>query len=124
MMMRRLSILFPFAVAIALAASSKPLTAFRNAPAVAAQWSNPYAGQADAAAAGRKLFRYECAPCHGTDGMRPPSAPSLGSPDVRQAPAGALFWYLTHGDLKRGMPSWARLTAERRWQIVTYLQSR
>jgi len=89
----------------------------------AAQRSNPYAGQADAVAAGRKLFRNECAQCHGAEAVGGRKAPSLRSQRVREAPDEALFKFLTNGKLKHGMPSWSRMPEERRWQIVTYLKS-
>ncbi len=96
---------------------------FRNAPSNAALSANPFAGQAQAVAAGRKLFRLQCAQCHGADGSGSRSAPPLRSRRIKEAPDGALFWFLTDGDLKRGMPSWSHMPEERRWQLVTYLKS-
>jgi mono/diheme cytochrome c family protein len=84
---------------------------------------NPYAARADAAQAGGKLFRAHCAECHGPAGRGGERAPSLQSPSVSSRSDGALFGFITNGDLRRGMPSWSRLTEERRWQIVTYLRS-
>ncbi|HEY8132024.1 MAG TPA: c-type cytochrome [Thermoanaerobaculia bacterium] len=89
----------------------------------AAQRSNPYAGQPDAIAAGRKLYRSECAQCHGVEAAGRAKAPSLRSPRVQEAPDDVLFKFLTNGRLKHGMPSWSRMPDERRWQIVTYLKS-
>ena len=34
--------------------------------------------------------------------------------------AGEVFWFITKGDKDNGMPSWAFLPEEKRWQIVTY----
>jgi mono/diheme cytochrome c family protein len=84
---------------------------------------NPYAVQADAVRAGAKLFRQHCAECHHTNAEGGDDAPSLRAAHVQAAPPGALFWFVTNGDLRRGMPSWSRLPAERRWQLVSYLQS-
>ena len=42
---------------------------------------------------------------------------------VQNAPAGVLFWYLTNGDLRAGMPSWSRLPEAQRWQIATFLKA-
>ena len=89
----------------------------------AAQRFNPYAGQPDAVAAGRKLFRNECAQCHGAEADGGPKAPSLRSPRVQEASDDALFKFVTNGRLKHGMPSWSRMPDERRWQIVAYLKS-
>jgi mono/diheme cytochrome c family protein len=85
--------------------------------------SNPYLGRPDAVMAGRKLFRYHCADCHGLDAKGTASAPSLRSPRIQDSTPDVLFRVLTNGRLKHGMPSWSRLPDERRWQIVTYLLS-
>ena len=36
---------------------------------------------------------------------------------------GALFWILTNGVGRRGMPVWSKLPEPQRWQIVSYLKS-
>ena len=58
---------------------------FRNAPASAEEMKNPYAGDAQAAAGGKKLYAQNCAQCHGNDlqGMGP--APTLTSAPVKNA---------------------------------------
>ncbi len=94
-----------------------------GAPSTAQSWPNPYAAQANAVLAGGKLFRRHCADCHGPDGDGSDRAPSLRGSRVREAAPGTLFWFLTNGNLKHGMPSWSRLPAERRWQLVSYLKS-
>ena len=85
---------------------------------------DPYAGDAQAAAGGKKLYAQNCAQCHGNNlqGMGP--APTLVSNSVKHASAGELFWFITNGDLNRGMPGWAQLPKQQRWQIVTFLESR
>jgi len=85
---------------------------------------NPYAGNAAAAAAGKKLYVQDCAQCHGNNlqGMGP--APALDTPAVRNAKAGELFWFVSTGKLASGMPSWSNLPKQERWQIVTFVQSR
>ena len=93
------------------------------APAAASALRNPYDGDREAIGAGGKLYEMQCARCHGERGEGVGNAPSLRSPDVRQASAGALFWFLTNGDLRRGMPAWSRLSEPRRWQIVAYVTS-
>jgi hypothetical protein len=42
---------------------------------------------------------------------------------VRQAKPGTLYWILRNGSLCRGMPSFAHLPEDQRWQIITFLQS-
>src|SRR5262249_26754441 len=94
-----------------------------EAPAAIASRPNPYRGQADAVQAGAKLFRHHCAECHHATAEGGEQARSLRAAHVQAARPGALFWFLTNGDLKHGMPSWSRLPGERRWQLVSYLQS-
>ncbi len=106
-------------IAPAIAAQS-----FRNAPASAAQMANPYAGNAQAAAGGKKLYAQNCAQCHGNNlqGMGP--APALLSASAKKAKPGELFWFITNGNLNNGMPSWSQLPKQQRWQIVTFLESK
>ena len=98
-------------------------SAMINVPATESSRRNPYAGDPVAPVAGKKLFRRHCAQCHGPGGVGSTRGPGLGSNSVRSATPGALFWFLTNGNLKRGMPSWSGLSEQRRWQIVTYVKS-
>ena len=97
---------------------------FRNAPASAAHMTNPYSANAQAAAGGKKLYAQNCAQCHGNNlqGMGP--APTLTSSSVRNAKSGEIFWFITNGDLNKGMPGWPQLPKQQRWQIVTFLESK
>ena len=92
-------------------------------PAAASALRNPYGGDAEAVGAGRKLYAMRCAKCHGRRGEGWGNAPSLLSEEVQRSSPGALFWFLTNGDLRRGMPAWSRLTEARRWQVVEFLRS-
>jgi mono/diheme cytochrome c family protein len=94
-----------------------------GAPASAFALRSPYEGDREAIGAGRKLYAMHCASCHGERGEGWGNAPSVISDQVRDAAPGALFWFLTNGDLRRGMPAWSRLTEARRWQLVTFLRS-
>ena len=85
--------------------------------------TNPYAGQADAVAAGGRIFEDHCAKCHGDDAMGRRKKPSLRSQRVQGASDGEIFWLLTNGNLKKGMPTWASLPEPTRWQIITYVKS-
>jgi mono/diheme cytochrome c family protein len=98
--------------------------AFRNAPASAAKEKNPFTGNAEAAAGGKKIYNQNCAQCHGNNlqGMGP--APTLISDGVKNAVPGDLFWFITNGDLNKGMPGWPQLPKQQRWQVVTYIETR
>jgi glucose/arabinose dehydrogenase len=95
---------------------------FHNAPASAAKMKNPYS-RPSAAQAGAKLFASHCASCHGPNGQGTGNVPSLAKGPAQSASDGEIFWYITKGDVDNGMPSWASLPANQRWQIVTYIKS-
>jgi len=98
-------------------------TEFHKAPASAVQMKNPLAGQANAVQAGQKLYTGSCASCHGPDGQGSGNVPSLASGPAQSASDGALFWYITKGDGKNGMPSWTSLPEQQRWQIIAYIKA-
>ena len=100
-----------------------PAAQLSKAPPSAQSLKNPYAGQAEAAAAGRKLFEQHCAQCHGQDARGLERAADLHSPAIQDAPPGVLFWALRNGRVRKGMPSWSQLPDQRLWQIVTYLKT-
>jgi cytochrome c oxidase cbb3-type subunit 2 len=99
------------------------LRAIAAAPLATRERQNPYEGQPDAVAAGKKLYRRHCAECHGADARGKGRAVNLRSPGVQRAAPGELVWFLRNGNLAGGMPSWSGLPVERRWQIVAYLKS-
>lgn len=84
---------------------------------------NPLESEANATAAGRKLFEQHCAECHGNTAEGGKKAPNLRAEEVQEATPGTLFWILTNGVVRRGMPVWSKLPEPQRWQIVTYLKS-
>jgi len=98
-------------------------SAIAQAPLATRDWQNPYEGQPDAIAAGKKLYLRHCAECHAKDARGRGRAANLRLPGVQNATPGELVWFLRNGNLWRGMPSWSGLPVERRWQIVTYLKS-
>ena len=93
-----------------------------KSPKKAAARRNPLADDPEAVAAGSKLFAQHCAECHGeaADGKK---GPSLRAPEVQDATPGALFWLLTNGVVRKGMPVWSKLPDAQRWQLVTYIKS-
>jgi mono/diheme cytochrome c family protein len=94
-----------------------------KAPAKAARRRNPLERDMEAVAAGAKLFDQHCVECHGETGEGTHKGPSLRVGEVQQATPGTLFWILTNGVVRRGMPVWSKLPEPQRWQIVSYLKS-
>jgi len=92
-------------------------------PRKAAARPNPLATDPDAVAAGAKLFDLHCAECHGAMAQGSRRAPSLLANPVQQAAPGTLFWLLTNGVVRRGMPVWSKLPEPQRWQLVSYIKS-
>jgi mono/diheme cytochrome c family protein len=86
--------------------------------------NNPYAGQSDAIAAGHRIFTDHCAQCHGEDAMGTKKRPPLRSDRIQQqATDGDIHWLLVNGNMKKGMPSWAKLPDQQLWQVIAYVKS-
>ena len=94
-----------------------------EAPEKAREKKNPLAGDTQAVAAGGKLFEQHCAECHGAKAGGTRRGPSLLREEAQQATPGTLFWVMTNGVVRRGMPVWSKLPEPERWQIVAFLQS-
>ena len=97
-----------------------------KAPVKAAARLNPLESDPDSVPAGRKLFASHCAECHGESaegGKGSKKGPSLHAVEVQQATPGTLFWLLTNGVVRRGMPVWSKLPEPQRWQLVSYIKS-
>lgn len=96
---------------------------FHNAPTSSAHQQNPFAGQNEAITAGAKLYATNCAACHGPNGQGTGNVPPLSEGPTQSVPEGEVFWFVTTGSVKNGMPPWGSLPEEQRWQIVSYLRT-
>ncbi len=94
---------------------------FHDAPASARKLKNPYQGQQMPNAAA--LFHLRCARCHGENGEGSGNIPPLQAERIKAVTPGEIFWFITKGDEPNGMPSWASLPKQQRWQIVSYVQA-
>jgi len=117
---------------VATAQTAQPLPTQKNnsvyaeltkVPPKAAARPNPLATDPEAVATGAKLFDLHCAECHGSTAEGGKKAPSLLAPAVQQATPGTIFWLLTNGVVRRGMPVWSKLPEPQRWQLVSYIKS-
>jgi mono/diheme cytochrome c family protein len=94
-----------------------------KAPEKARSKRNPMENDRDAVAAGRNLFEQHCAECHGATAEGGKKGPSLRAEEVQNAEPGAIFWILTNGVVRKGMPVWSKLPEPQRWQLVRFLKS-
>jgi mono/diheme cytochrome c family protein len=94
-----------------------------KAPEKARKRVNPLENDPEAIAAGRLLFEDHCAECHGDKAEGGKKGPNLRAPEVQNATPGTLFWLLTNGVVRKGMPVWSKLPEPQRWQLVRYLKS-
>jgi mono/diheme cytochrome c family protein len=113
---------FVFGLLVAIATPARTGSLLQQAPAKMAVMKNRMEGDALARRAGAKLYKRECAACHGVRREGTRKAPALDTSEVGEVAPGALFWVLRNGSLSRGMPSFAHLPEAQRWQIVTFLR--
>jgi len=95
---------------------------FHNAPDSAKQLKNPYEGSDQVVAEGQPLYQRRCARCHGNRGEGVSYFPPLRG-RLDSVTSGEVFWFITKGNAKKGMPSWARLPEQQRWKIVSYVRA-
>jgi mono/diheme cytochrome c family protein len=96
----------------------------KDVPARDHERANPYRGQAEAIAAGRRIFLDRCSQCHGENAQGTKKRPPLRSERVQQqATEGDIHWLLVNGNMRKGMPSWAKLPDQQLWQVITYVKS-
>ncbi len=101
-----------------------------KAPKESDQVTNPLKGNDDAVKAGKKLYRQQCAICHGDTGKGDgvagmtlnPRPASFLSERVQNESDGAIFWKMTNGNPP--MAAYKDIfTEEQRWQLVNYIRS-
>lgn len=95
----------------------------RKAPEKARTKRNPLEKDPDAITAGRILFEQRCAECHGENAEGGRKGPSLRANEIQNAEPGAIFWILTNGVVRKGMPVWSKLPEPQRWQLVSFIKS-
>jgi mono/diheme cytochrome c family protein len=94
-----------------------------KAPELARARRNPLEKDPEAVAAGRILFGQRCAECHGESAEGGKKGPSLRAVEIQNAEPGGIFWILTNGVVRKGMPVWSKLPEPQRWQLVSFIKS-
>ena len=119
-----------FAIISITYAASLETAAPWNAPASAAAKKNPFAGKADAVAAGKQTFTTTCVPCHGSGGRGDgPAAVALNPKPANYTTSaisgesdGSLFWKLSEG--RGAMVGFkANLSEKQRWELISYIRT-
>jgi len=120
--LRRISlvVLLFLAPVLFLKAADNP---FHDAPGSAKVMKNPLAGQQTAIDAGKTVYARNCLSCHGKALKGTGNVPSLVDGKLKGVTQGEIFWFITKGDKPNGMPSWAFLPEEKRWQVVSYVEA-
>jgi mono/diheme cytochrome c family protein len=96
----------------------------KSVPARDHERASPYRDQPDAIAAGRRIFVDRCSHCHGENAEGTKKRPPLRSERVqKEATEGDLHWLLVNGNMRKGMPSWAKLPDQQIWQVIAYVKS-
>jgi mono/diheme cytochrome c family protein len=122
-------VLFGISVSVAQHSEAKPTKikvwedSVSKAPEKYRVRQNPLVGDTSSIPAGKLLFEEHCSECHGHDALGMRRAPSLFRDNVQSAPPGAIFWVMTNGVVRHGMPAWSKLPEPERWQIISYLKS-
>jgi glucose/arabinose dehydrogenase len=112
-----------FSVLFSVAAMPAVDKNFHDAPDSAKAQKNPLEGKQDAIDAGKTVYARNCLSCHGKTGHGTGNVPSLVDGKLKGVPQGEIFWFITQGDKDNGMPSWAFLPEDKRWQVVTYVEA-
>ena len=118
-----LTVLFVLMSAVAFAIQVRDRDTTWAAPSEEALKANPLATRRDAVAGGRKLFRQHCSTCHGERGRGSTKAPDLMQADVQAQTDGSLFWKISGGNSRHGMPAFSFLPEPQRWQLVLHIRT-
>jgi mono/diheme cytochrome c family protein len=84
---------------------------------------NPLVSNPAAALGGSRVFRERCSQCHGSDGTGTSFGPRLTGRRAQEQSDGVLFWKITSGNTRSGMPTFSYMPEIQRWQLVLHLRA-
>jgi mono/diheme cytochrome c family protein len=94
-----------------------------TAPASADARRNPLPNEPPIVLGGEKVFHQRCATCHGKAGTGTSRGPNLTTDRVQGQSDGALFWKISSGNTRSGMPGFSFLPEGQRWQLILQLRA-
>lgn len=119
----------PLAAALTLAGSrgaraQEPTTTTTAPAAKQSPTKNPFAGNADAVAEGKRLyFKWNCYGCHGAQGGGG-MGPSLIDAEWRYGGDDASVFETIKNGRPKGMPVWGdKLSDDEIWKVIAYVRS-
>jgi putative copper export protein/mono/diheme cytochrome c family protein/peroxiredoxin len=89
-------------------------------------WRAPVSFRANSIEEGMAVYQHYCASCHGASSREPMSeyALDLRRPPASRRSAGELYWLISHGRPKRGMPEFgSQLEENDRWNVINYIRA-
>ncbi len=133
----RLSVLAALLPMVLWAASLSPVTSAHgghkrnHAPANARRLKSPVRATEENIAQGRELYNKHCASCHGEDGqaktpiaeMMKVKPTNLTDKAMKGITEGEIYWVITNGIKKSGMPALKqKVSDQQRWQVTLYVK--
>jgi mono/diheme cytochrome c family protein len=94
-----------------------------TAPPAADRLVNPLASRPETEAGGAKVFAQRCSQCHRDDASGTSHGPALTGRRVQSQSDGAIYWKISSGNTRTGMPSFSSLPELQRWQLVLHLRA-
>ncbi len=104
---------------------TKPVTKpVSGIPSAYAGKTNPYMGNQNAIAAGKKIFLASCVSCHGKTGTTQPKADFSSAGWWSSKTDAYLLWKVSDGVTAEGMPSWNSTYKENEiWDVLAYAKT-
>ena len=101
---------------------TKPVTKpVSEIPSAYAGKTNPYLGNQNAIAAGKKIYLASCVGCHGKTGATQPEADFSSAGWWSSKTDAYLLWKVSDGVTAEGMPSWNSTYKEDEiWDVLAY----